>query len=308
MNFQPAALDRFWYWCRERHNIYRKKQKGLKPPWTTDPILQNWFFTNPYRENDKVTVWFRENIRDPLKNNPKVLFATVCFRWFNRPDTGRLLWGGDPRLTQEEDVSFRLRYQGNLLIKWDKKQALNCLDVYRSDGGKLFTGAFIINSPPGIGKLESICERIDNVWRDRNRLLRSIVPGTSLEAAHNRLMSYPGLGGFMAYEIVCDLRYTYLLRDAIDKNTWCNPGPGCIRGLHRLTGEKKTSRNNSCFPPKPKDWLEGMKELLRLSHYRLQDMPRFEMREVEHSLCEFDKYERAMFGDGKMKRTYPGGK
>lgn len=36
-------------------------------------------------------------------------------------------------------------------------------------------------------------------------------------------------------------------------------------------------------------------------------MPPFEMREVEMSLCEYDKYVRLLLGEGKSKRTYPGG-
>jgi hypothetical protein len=33
-------------------------------------------------------------------------------------------------------------------------------------------------------------------------------------------------------------------------------------------------------------------------------MPPFEMREVEHSLCESDKYVRPLLGDEKSKRKY----
>lgn len=35
-------------------------------------------------------------------------------------------------------------------------------------------------------------------------------------------------------------------------------------------------------------------------------MPPFEMRQVEMSLCEYDKYVRLLLGDGKSKRSYPG--
>ena len=31
---------------------------------------------------------------------------------------------------------------------------------------------------------------------------------------------------------------------------------------------------------------------------------RWEMRDVEHTLCEFDKYERAVVGDGTPKQRY----
>jgi hypothetical protein len=34
--------------------------------------------------------------------------------------------------------------------------------------------------------------------------------------------------------------------------------------------------------------------------------PAWDMRTVEHTLCEFDKYQRALSGDGKPKQNYPG--
>jgi hypothetical protein len=71
---------RFLYWIRERHSIYLRRKAGKPKPWTDDAILQNYFFTNPYRENDKTTVWFRETIREPLRNDPRVLMATVIFQ------------------------------------------------------------------------------------------------------------------------------------------------------------------------------------------------------------------------------------
>lgn len=286
-------LDRFLYWIRERHNIYLKRRLGRKKPWTNDEVLQNFFFTNPYRENDRVTVWFRDNIREPMRDDPAVLLATVIFRWFNLPETGGQLVYAD------------------LLRNWDEARALALLRPIRDAGGQIFTGAFMINSPGGRPKLEAICERISNVWRARERLLSAFDRGArstplSMERAHGLLTEFPGLGGFMAYEIVCDLRYTFLLENAPDKRTWCNPGPGCIRGLYRLAEEPFKKGDNASSPPRPKDWQRRMADLLVLTEGRLTGMPQFEMREIEHSCCEWDKYERALANDGRMKRTYRG--
>ena len=32
--------------------------------------------------------------------------------------------------------------------------------------------------------------------------------------------------------------------------------------------------------------------------------PRFEARDIEHTLCEFDKYERVRLNEGKMRSKY----
>lgn len=176
----------------------------------------------------------------------------------------------------------------------------------------MFTGAYMINSPAGKPKLEAIIERITKVWEKRERLLSDIetvirVGGNvPLEYAWRLLLEHDGLGGFMAYEIVCDLRYTYLLENAPDKLTWCNPGPGCIRGLYRLVDEPFPKGNNSTSPPMPKDWQIRMRNLLLHVQFKFPNFPPFEMREIEHSLCEWDKMERALWKDGKLKRTYNG--
>jgi hypothetical protein len=39
-------------------------------------------------------------------------------------------------------------------------------------------------------------------------------------------------------------------------------------------------------------------------HQEAEHWPAWEMREVEHTLCEFDKYERARLGEGKPRGVY----
>ena len=273
---------RFLYWIKERHQIYLRRKAGKPKPWTDDEVLQSFFFTNPYRENDKVTQWFREEIRDPRRDDPQVLFATIAFRWFNWPPTGDLLWEHD------------------LLDKWDEELARKVLRKRADAGKQVFTGAYMISGKAytGMRKTDCVCKLLSKVWQETELLVKQFEAATTLEKAHSYLLRFTGLGGFMAYEIVCDLRYTYLLEDATDKLTWCNPGPGAKRGLNRLLDRPLKQR--------PKDWQPQVIKLLKLARRRLPKMPTLEMREIEHSLCEWDKYERARLQDGHMKRKYNG--
>ena len=111
----------------------------------------------------------------------------------------------------------------------------------------------------------------------------------------------------MAYEIVTDLRHTAILQNSPDIMTWCNPGPGCLRGLYRIKGWEFEKGNNSTSPVLPPGFDREMIDLLSKVRERLRPkMPPLEMRDLEHSLCEFDKYSRALEGDGRLKRKYPG--
>jgi len=286
-----TSRDRFIYWIRERHQIYRKRRAGQIAPWTNDPVLRQYFFTNPYRENDKVTQWFRQHLREPLRDDPRVLFATVAFRWFNLPSTGCALM----------HYPSEGKWPG-LLGKWRTGAATALLGGLKEQG-KVFTGAFNISASGSTKpKVNRVCEDyIEPVWRDRANLLHRVEGCTTLQDAHALLRQYTGLGGsgFMAYEIICDLRYTYLLEDATDICTWTNPGPGCHRGLARLEGQSlQGARRVKVDEP-----LIKMRDLLAYTRRRLPSM-QFEMREIEHSLCEYDKYERARLSEGHLKRKY----
>ena len=280
-----SVEERFLYWIKERHNIYKKKEKRKPKPWTDDEVLQEYFFTNPYRENDKVTKWFRKNVREPMEGKDSILFATIAFRWFNKPHpTGRLM----------------LRH--NLLTKWNEKKAVRLINEAKVDG-PVFTGAYMIkagNGPPGC-KVPNVCSSITTVWDQRKRLVKVCKDDCRLQALWKELTGIRFLGGFMAYEIVTDLRHTHLLEDATDIDTWANVGPGAKRGMNRILGLEPPNLSTPL-----ENWEEDSQRLLRLVNRKLKSIPRFEMREIEHSLCEFDKYERARTGSGKMKRKYKG--
>ena len=103
---KDEQVEKFFYWIEERHRIYMKKLRGESWPWTEDKILQEYKFTNPFRENDRTTIWFRENIRDPLRKNPNVLMATVIFRWCNLIHTGETLLKYDLLENWDSEVAY----------------------------------------------------------------------------------------------------------------------------------------------------------------------------------------------------------
>jgi hypothetical protein len=217
--------------------------------------------------------------------------ATVIFRWFNLIRTGELL------------------NRHGLLTKWDESLAVKKLQSAWKEG-PVFTGAYMIkagNGPPGC-KIPNVCKSISRVWAERKRLVQVCKDDCRLQALWKKLCKFDNLGGFMAYEIVCDLRYTYLLSNASDVSTWTNLGPGANRGLARVLGEEMpVNKVGKIIPNIRPDRVEQVHKLLLMVRKKLPNMPRFEMREIEHSLCEFFKYDRALFNlPGKSKRKYKG--
>ena len=275
------SIQRFFDWINQRTAIQVRKDRGDPWPWTEDKIFQEFKFTNAFRENDKTTIWFRKHIRDPLKYDEKVFMATVIFRWFNLIETGETL------------------LKHNLHIEWDPEKAFQAILPQE----KWITGAYMIKSPTGKNKIRGICETITNIWYDRFRFLEKC-PWGSLEQMWERLLGYPFLGPFLAYELVTDLRHTYIGWLAQDIDTWANAGPGAMRGLNRIHDRPLN------YTSKKHDWCAEMRMLLDLSPKYTEFLGRgwgggtLELRDIEHSLCEFDKYERVRLGQGQPRSKY----
>jgi len=286
-----TPIDRFLWWIRERHSIYLKKEAEEPKPWTKDKVLQRYFFTNPYRENDKVTVWIRKHIRLPYAKHPCLPFMLCVARQFNWPDTLQELIDRNAWPTK----------------RWRPTLVAKVLDQRKKRGLKVYTGAYMVRAESNRNaawyhwskNLYMATIVLGRVW-DKRAEFAKWLQTNSMEVSTRWLQAQYGWGGFMAYEVVCDLRHTKYLRKAHDVMTWANLGPGARRGLNRIHGrevKQGLSQKQGC---------KEMRALLSEAQSRLGDLPLMEMREIEHSLCEFDKYERARLGVGKMKRMYAG--
>lgn len=278
--FKLKMVEAMFDFMERRHTIYLDRKAGKPWPWTKDPVLLKWKFTNVYRELDKTTVWFRENVRDPLRNDfDKVIRATIIFRWFNRIETGEILRAN------------------SLLIHWDRKTARRVLKGLKP----LVTGAYMIKTPTGKDKLEGMLDVISSIEKKMPYIFDYFRGNPTLEACTEHLREYPFMGPFLAFEVVTDLRHTCVLEKAWDIRTWANPGPGAMRGMNRLTG--KPVRPKRQWPREA--YIQMMQELLSISLSTWpKTFPPLEMRDIEHSLCEFDKYMRAKTGQGEPKAVY----
>ena len=283
---QADAIEGFFNWINERHAIYLRRLEGTPPPWTADPILQEYKFTNPFRENDRVTIWMRKHWTNEQDTCPheEILFNTCMFRMVG---------------TTEFASSH------GWVTDWDPTHTKKFIQDRIQSGEKTFTGAYIITNQ-GIKKPKSevvVDEFLTPIWEDRYNIIRHIKNNASLQKAHQKLGTYKGWGGggFMAYEVVTDLMYTPVLPKPEDRYTWANAGPGAKRGLNRLHGRPL----NQAI--KPHQCNAEMRKLL-ITHglFTSDYIPSedVDMRTIEHSLCEWDKYERVRLGQGRPRAKF----
>jgi hypothetical protein len=321
---QQKGLDAFFEYARKRHLCYI--MKNADPSWVTpDPILRDYSFCNVFRELDKTTKWLAENVRNPMnkRKDPNLMLAVVLFRLFNRIETGEAMFRDDNLLGDHSAFDEFVRTGKTTPLR---QAALRRL----GKKGPFVTGSYIIAGPGGMSKLDGMLKVFKNFydsgapwgvhglvdWRGAtDRMQRARIP---LQHAHEWFRQFDFFGTFHSYEIVTDLRWTHLLRRAPDIYTWANPGPGCRRGMNRVMGREKDEKSwaNS------EELLNEMDIILeesqthsqwtRFAHEMRDKYPKlitplsWEMRDVEHTLCEFDKYQRTSAGEGRPRGKYRG--
>jgi hypothetical protein len=86
------VFDTYWRFAAERQRIFFRKASGNQPPWTNDPILLRYRFTNAYRAADRVSQFLIRQVQaaGPQTAND-VFFRTILFKLFNRIDTWHML-------------------------------------------------------------------------------------------------------------------------------------------------------------------------------------------------------------------------
>lgn len=261
----------FYDTFNERHEILKRKNRG-EEVLTTDPIFQEWYFCNAYREDDKVTTWFRENLRTEFGGKYD-LFATVAFRVFNWSETGQTILDND------------------LILNWDLERAVEAILKQKQK----ISGAYILKGHTCGCKVRGLAMIADEVFRDLDYHYETMMGLDTLAAQYDHLRTVPFIGYFTGYQKMQDLKFTHIAEGVKDFDTWCVAGPGAIRGLNRMHGRPVADRSTK---------VDYHREILDLravqgdftDHYLTAS-------DVQHWLCEYDKYHRIQEG-GRMKRRY----
>lgn len=279
-----AGVEPFFYWINERHSIYQKRRLGQPWPWTQDRILQEYRFCNVFRELDTVTQWVAQAVR-PIRHADHLWHMLLTARFINWPDT------------LAEIMQKGAWYPAG---EYHWQTIANVMHARAARGEQVWTNAYTV-STNGVkrNKPDYICDHVlGGAWAKRDTL--AAAAHTTLEDFCKAAQQVDGIGGFMAYEVACDLRWCPgWLNTAADIHTWANPGPGAKRGLNRIFG-RPLDKGMTVEQANVE-----MRYLLDMSLLFLGDhVPVLEMRDIEHSLCETDKYLRVQNNEGAPRSKY----
>jgi hypothetical protein len=280
-NLKGVDIDRelvkgYFQYIQKRHAVYVNRFiNGLPPPWTDDAILQKYKFCNVYRELDKGTIYYVENISKG-RTGADLVFATIIYRIINNP----LYFGYNP-----------IPHLGD---KTTIDSHITNMHEWVNGGNRLRSDAYLCNLP---GKAKEVFRMQDAIYDLLGEeymisLTQYLKRAVDLKSAWwvLRKMRVPGCGKFISYEIVCDLMLVGFL--PFTENDWANAGPGALAMIEKMIP--------GANPLVAMQWLQ-----LNQDKY-LKEWPykKLSLRSIEHNLCEFRKYKSLNGGPVRGKRRY----
>ncbi len=280
-------LEQFYSFIEERESIRLRKLSGVPAPWTTDPILSQYKFTNVRRKHDKTTQKLIEMFYDKVgQKSPMdvVLFNCALFRYFGT-------WEFAEALGWQDD------FRPKEIIKLARRR-LNCKE-------RVFTGAYIITNTGLFGPKEEIVVNVflKNLWDNRVRITQVVEDTNSWEKTAAVLSTIQGFGGsgFMGKETLLDTMHCRFWKKGLPSDywDWTPIGPGARRGINRVMDCPPETRRSD------KEMLEIILEITKLQDsYWPKDWGKLAPTDQQFQLCEFDKYSRTLNGEGRPRSRY----
>lgn len=214
------VFDTYWEFAAERQSIFFKRLAGDPLPWTIDPILREYKFTNAYRASDRVSQYLIRNVIYSGNQDPEELFFRILlFKFFNKIETWEMLL---------REVGGRISFAEYTFERYNAT-----LNKAIASGERIYSAAYIMPS----GGPSSVSERkhqmhlrlLEEMMRDE--LPRRLENVTSMKMAFELLRSYQTIGDFLAYQFVTDLNYSTLLN--FSEMDFVVPGPGARDGIRK---------------------------------------------------------------------------
>lgn len=267
-------LRAFWSYVAARRRLELARRTG-NPPWTTDPTLAQYRFTNVYRVSDRVSQYLLRSVLYTPTASPRPeeqVFRAVLFRMFNLPDTYLAF-------CRELDEAPNL-------TNWDPARYGTVLDRRMRSGVRVWNGAYMMQGERGEAKHHTYLKIIDQMVRDR---LFDEIPHLPDKPARvfNLLRGYPRIADFLAMQFTTDIGYTSAVTWHEDQ--FVVAGHGAVRGARKALPYLVTGK------PRPEYLIAYLWQSQEAS---LPDFPwlggtrRLSLMDIQNCLCEFDKYTR----------------
>jgi hypothetical protein len=275
------VFESYWRFAAERQAMYFRRMSDPIGPWTSDPILSNFRFTNAYRASDRVSQYLIREVQyrpDRPTRPPEVFFRTILFKLFNKIET----W---------EELERR---HGPLVWNRVDLNALeNTLDRMMERGVTVYSAAYIMPSP-ALGRTRKHANHLALLKRMMDdRLPDRICQVPALQDIYELLVSYPGIGPFLAFQYAIDLNYAAFLTHS--ESDFVVAGPGALDGIAKCFTDTRGRSAAEVI-----HWVcERQEEGFRSMGVKFQSLfgRRLQPIDCQNLFCEISKYARVAHPD-----------
>ena len=278
---KTKAYDTYWKFACERQNVFFNRLEN-EYPWTHDPILEKYKFTNAYRACDRVSQYLLRNViyTDEKFSAENILFRIILFKLFNKIETWELL---KERFSEISVETIRT------------SDAIKYLDSEMNRGRILYSNAYMMAS----GSKEFNVPRkhhahfylLEMMLKDR--LVSKLQDCNSMQEGYQLLLEYPLIGNFLAYQYITDINYSEIVN--FSESEFTVPGPGARDGIRKcfqsLGGLTETDIIKLMT-----DRQEYEFERLNLNFRKIGNR-NLQYIDIQNIFCETDKYCRIAHPD-----------
>ena len=282
------VYDTYWKFAALRQEAFFNKIKKKGYPWSNDSIINTYRFTNAYRAADRVSQYLIRDViySDEYSDSPKeVLFRILLFKLFNKIDTWELIRTHIPNPTFE-DYDFEVY-----------NDILN--DAFIA-GETIYSAAYIMPSvKSSFGYTSNHLKLIELMLNDNAE--EQLSNANNMQKAFEIIKSFPGLGNFLAYQLLIDINYSTIIN--FSESEFVMPGPGALGGISKCF-TNTAGLNEKEIIKLVTDRQEIEFERLGLDFKSLWGR-NLQLIDCQNLFCEVDKYSRVRHPHitGNSKRT-----
>lgn len=294
-----VVFDTYWRFAAERQKVFFKKLRREPMPWTEDPIISTFKFTNAYRASDRTSQYLIRKViyREDLPSNPEeVFFRIILFKIFNKIETWRLL---ENRL-------------GNIIYtEYSFKRYDEILTEAIEQGQSIYSAAYIMPSG-GKGlrhtrKHHTHLKLIERMMADE--LPKKLKDAPNMHRGFDLLRAYPTIGDFLAYQFITDVNYSEITN--FSEMSFVVPGPGALDGIRKCFSDLGGLNEPEIIKLMAENQ-QAEFERLGLDFQSLFGRP-LQLIDCQNLFCEVDKYARmkhpeisGISGRTRIKQKYSG--
>jgi hypothetical protein len=293
---QPSEVYKtYWRFAAERQAVFFRRLNKALPPWTDDPIIQEYKFTNAYRASDRVSQYLIRNIIYEGEQTPEEIFFRIAlFKFFNRIETWELL------MSALMDVSY---------AEYSFKKYEKILNKALEAGVPIYSAAYIMSSGKerfGYQRKHSNHLKVIEMMMDED-VPRRITDSPSMMKVYEILISYPTIGSFLGYQLATDINYSILTN--FSEMDFVVPGPGAISGIRKCF-QNNGGLNDTELIRLVADRQEVEFERVGVKFQSLWGR-HLQLIDCQNLFCEVDKYARIAYptikgtsGRTRIKQKY----